>query len=83
MGWQRQRIRKRERDREVTISKDHNKVKTIVYMGSFFLHKNTKVCKEYVLRAAYFSQTGFGLFLQLFVGIGLHRHQHGLPEFLH
>lgn len=75
---------KRDRGTEKSLSaKTTNKVKTIVYMGNFFLHKNTKVCKEYVLRAAYFSQTGFGLFLQLFVGIGLHRHQHGLPEFLH
>ena len=55
----------RERERESITSKDHNKSKPL-YTGNFFLHKNTKVCKEYMLRAAYFSQTCFGLYFAAF-----------------
>ena len=56
--------RERERERALpakTIVSQNHCIRVI-----FFLHKNTKVCNEYMLRAAYFSQTCFGLYFAAF-----------------
>lgn len=76
LGWwqgqkmresERERHKERPRGRERSLpAKTIDKVKTIINGWFYFLHKNTEVCKEYMLRAAYFFTDGLTLFFAAF-----------------